>query len=150
MKTKSGFSSSLMILLLAALVMGFMISFAQAQSSAPSGNQNQAQVLQVNMPQKNLRNRILDNTTLNYYQLFSGPTASGNKDETYNVFQDGRAPLQSFHSVNLRHQLNADWNFGVSLAMTNTYSGEVTNKPTKEAPQGSVNGPGDIWYNARA
>jgi hypothetical protein len=150
MKSKSNLASSIMILALAALVMGFMIEFARAQSTAPSGNQNQAQVLQVNMPQRGIRNRIIENTTLNYYQLFSGPTASGSSSETYNVFQDGRAPLQSFHSANLRHQLNSDWNFGVSLAMTNTYTGEVKNKPTKDAPQGSVNGPGDIWYNARA
>jgi hypothetical protein len=151
MKTRSTIASSVMILILAALVMGFMIEFAKAQSTASSGNQNnQAQVLQVNMPQRGLRNRILDNTSLGYYQLFSGPTASGNTSETYNVFQDGRAPLQSFHSVNLRHQFNADWAFGVSLAMTNTYTDEVTNRPTKEAPQGTVNSPGDIWYNARA
>jgi hypothetical protein len=144
MKTKlSSFSVQVMILLLAGVVIMVMISAAQAQVSAsPSiaqanqgGLQNQAQVLTQDMPQRGLGQRIMENTSLTYYQQFLGPTAAGDGNQTYNVFQEGidspgsgRAPLQSFHAVNLRYQMNTDWAIGATLSAVNGYTGEVANK----------------------
>lgn len=148
--TRSSFTSQLMILMLAAVVIIFMIEAAKAQSSfqtlAQSSNQgsfqndskNQAQVLSISMPQKSLGRRLLENTTLGYYQQFLGPTAGGNGNETYNVFQEGidspgsgRAPLQSFHAVNLRHQITANWAVGATLSAVNGYTDEVENRDVR-------------------
>ncbi|HXH76093.1 MAG TPA: hypothetical protein VNJ08_14070 [Bacteriovoracaceae bacterium] len=164
MKTKSNVSSQLLILALAGLVIVFMIQVAKADSAllAQSGtNQSsqigtysstrgQAQVLQIKMPQKSLGRRLLDNTTLGYYQMFLGPTLSGNTNETYNVFQEtmdvprsGRAPLQSFHAVNLRHAINTDWAVGASLAAVDGYTNTVKTRG------GAENTPDSSFFNAR-
>ncbi len=169
MKTNQNISSQFLILTLAAFMITLLISAAQAQDINQLNNiaqnnstQNQAQsnqvnagggaaqVLQVQMPQKNLARRILENTTFTYYQQFLGPTMSGSGSETYNVFQEGvnapgtgRAPLQSFHAVNLRYQINNDWAVGTSLAAVNGYTDEVNNN-------GIVNRPDTEFFNARA
>lgn len=174
MKTKrSSISTQFMILIMAAVVIIFMIEavkaeeiqIAESNSSssttlAQSSNQgsfqnNQAQVLQISMPQKSLGRRLLENTSLSYYQQFLGPTAAGRGSETYNVFQEGidapgsgRAPLQSFHAVNLRHQINADWAVGATLSAVNGYTKEVRNKTPNG---GSITNDGETeFFNARA
>jgi hypothetical protein len=117
---------------------------------------NDPQIIQMNMPQKSLARRLLDNTTLGYYQQFLGPTVAGKGTQTYNVYQEGMdvpgsgaAPLQSFHSVNLRHQINTDWAIGATLSATNGYTKAVVNKDDKgqELP---ANRPDVEWFNARA
>lgn len=148
MKTKrSKVSSQLLILAMAStalLVMAEMASaqstnenpmVAQVRSNQSSIDSSQSQVLQIKMPQKSLGRKILEDTSLSYYQQFLGPTASGSASETYNVFQEGidspgsgRAPLQSFHAVNLRHQLNSNWAFGATLSAVNGYTDGVENK----------------------
>jgi hypothetical protein len=168
MKTKQLISSQILILTLAVLMVLTMIQIAQAQDinqlnniAQSNSTQNQAQpsqvnargsaqVLQVKMPQKSLGRRILDNTSFTYYQQFLGPTMSGDSSQTYNVFQEGidapgtgRAPLQSFHAVNLRYQINNDWAIGTSLAAVNGYTSEVNN-------DGIVNRPDSEFFNARA
>ena len=168
MKTKrSNLSSHLLILVLTAFVVLLMLKTAQAQSQdntpvvAQRNTQNQylqngqGQVLRMKMPQKSLARRIWDDTSLSYYQQFLGPTASGRADETYNVFQEGidspnsgRAPLQSFHAVNLRHQLNTDWAFGATLSATNGYTDEVQNKDKDGFTFN--NRPNTEFFNARA
>lgn len=144
MKTKrSSITSQMMILLMAAVVVLVMVNVAKAQTSptlaqvqsSNQGNfQNQTQVLSIGMPQKSLGQRLLENTSLSYYQQFLGPTAGGG-NYTYNVFQEGidspgsgRAPYQSFHAVNLRHQINTDWAVGATLSAVNGYAKPVNNK----------------------
>lgn len=165
MKTKSNISSQILILALAGLVIVFMIQVAQAQVlpllTQSSSNQSQvgtgfssrgqAQVIQIKMPQKSLGRRILENTSLGYYQMFLGPTLGGPTDETYNVFQEGidtprsgRAPLQSFHGLNLRYTINPDWAVGASIAAVNSYTETVENRG------GVTNTPDSSFFNARA
>ena len=172
MKVKQNVSSQLLILALAALVIVLMIQMAQAQdmnsnnggaasiaqatqTQGQSGT-GQGQYLQMKMPKKSLGSRILENTTLSYYQQFLGPTLSGPSSETYNVFQEGvndpgtgRAPLQSFHAVNLRYQINSDWAVGASLAAVNGYTPAVESK-SKYGPLPHTNRPDDEFFNARA
>jgi hypothetical protein len=151
MKTK--IASWMLLLALGALgALGAGAQTSTAPSVAQSSNQgsyqndnsNRAQVLQMGMPKKSLGRRILENTTLSYYQQFLGPTPVGSGAETYNVFQEGidspgtgRAPLQSFHAANLRHQLTPNWAFGATLSAVNGYTREVQN----------VNDRGDVYTN---
>lgn len=169
MKTKrSSLSSNILILVMAAFVILVMINAAQAQSSndrtglvAQTNSQNQyiqnnpGQVLKLKMPQKSLARELWDNTSLSYYQQFLGPTASGKATETYNVFQEGmdspnsgRAPLQSFHAVNLRHQISPDWAIGATLSASNGYTDEVENKDKDGFTL--TNRPKTEFFNARA
>lgn len=167
---RSSLSSNILILVLAGFMILIMLNAAQAQSNDPNnfnqGNllaqrnsQNQylqqGQVLQQAMPQKSLAQRLWENTSLSYYQQFLGPTAAGNGSETYNVFQEGidapnsgRAPLQSFHAVNLRHQINTDWAFGATLSASNGYTKEVQNKDKDGF--NFTNRPDTEFFNARA
>lgn len=139
---KLNLSSQLLILLLAALVMVFMLQVAQAQS--PS---NQAQVLQTEMPQRSFGRKILQDTTLNYYTQFLGPTVGGPSGETYNVFQEGFAPYQNFHAANIRYRVNSDWAVGASLAASNSYGDTVTSQQNGLSQNTKVR---DEFYNARA
>lgn len=167
-------SSQIMIVAMAALVLMVMLQMAQAQSifelqnntQSPStlaqstgANQtyqssNTGQVLQIGMPQKSLGRRLWENTSLGYYQQFLGPTATGGGN-TYNVFQEGLdtpnsgfAPMQSFHAVNLRHQINTNWAVGATLSAVNGYTREVENKDRKG--QTFTNRPETDFFNARA
>ncbi len=155
---RSSVSSQLLILALAALVLMFMAQVARAQSRhTPSlarnsnlqgmnqsqSQNNQGNVIQIGMPQKSFGRRLLDRTSLTYYQQFLGPTASGPSTETYNVFQEGRAPLQSFHAANLRHELTPNWAIGATLSAVNGYTEEVQTKT-------GVNRPDAEFFNARA
>lgn len=162
--TRSSFTSQMMILLMAAVVLLVMVNVAKAQSQFPTvaqsqsssqgSFQNQTQVLSIGMPQKSLGQRLLDNTTLSYYQQFLGPTAGGG-GYTYNVFQEGidspgsgRAPYQSFHGVNLRHQINTDWAVGATLSAVNGYQKPVQNK---DRDGFTFYNDGDVsFFNARA
>jgi hypothetical protein len=169
---RSTLPSQILIVTMAIFVSLLMIQAARAQSSSGNSstpllaqsnsqnsiqnqNTNQAQVIQISMPQKSLGQRLWDNTTLSYYQQFLGPTASGSGSETYNVFQEGidspnsgRAPLQSFHAVNLRHQINTDWAVGATLSAVNGYTDEVQNKDSKGNT--FINRPDVEFFNARA
>lgn len=142
MKIRKQLAPNLLIMALAALVLILITQMAQAQQMPL--NDQQGQILQIHMPQKSLGKRLWENTSLGYYQQFLGPTATGPANETYNPFQSGRAPLQSFHSANLRHQINSDWAVGATLAATNGYTEQVTTK------EGYVNTPDTVWFNARA
>lgn len=167
---RSSLSSNILILVLAGFMILIMLNAAQAQSNdqnnidqgnlvAQRNSQNQylqqGQILQQSMPQKSLVRRLWENTSLSYYQQFLGPTASGKGSETYNVFQEGidspnsgRAPLQSFHAVNLRHQINTDWAFGATLSASNGYTEEVQNKDKDGF--NFTNRPKTEFFNARA
>lgn len=160
MKTKrSNLSSQLLILALAGSVILITLKAANAQvieddsldpfesnesliaqSSTNQGNfQNQtasqqAQIMRAKMPTQSLGRRLLENTSLSYYQQFLGPTLGGPSGQTYNVFQEGLdapntgyAPYQSFHAVNLRHQITKDWAVGATLSAVNGYTREVQN-----------------------
>jgi hypothetical protein len=168
--TRSSITSQMMILLMAIVVLLVMVNVAKAQvnpnmpqlAQSQSSNQgsfqnqgqNQTQVLSIGMPQKSLGQRLLDNTSLGYYQQFLGPTAGGG-NYTYNVFQEGldspgsgKAPYQSFHAMNLRHQINTDWAVGATLSAVNGYTKEVQNKDRSGNVFGN-NGKTD-FFNARA
>lgn len=129
-----------------------------AQSNNQGNFQNQVngqnQIIEFNVKEKSFGEKIIENTYLNYYQQFLGPTAAGG-DGTYNVFQEGidspgtgRAPMQSFHAVNLRHQLNQKWAFGATLSGVNGYTREVQNVG-KDGTTFSNKPDGEI-FNARA
>jgi hypothetical protein len=173
MKTKrSNLAPHILITALAAIGISIFISTAKAEiveleefdqsnliAQRNSQNQyiqgNQGQVLQIAMPQKSLARRLWENTSLSYYQQFLGPTAAGKGSETYNVFQEGidspnsgRAPLQSFHAVNLRHQITTDWAMGATLSASNGYTDEVQNKDAKGF--NFTNRPETEFFNARA
>jgi len=129
-----------------------------AQSNNRGNFQNQvpsSQIIKKDLEEKSFGERILQDTSLSYYQQFLGPTLSGNSNETYNVFQEGidspgsgRAPLQSFHAFNLRHQINNDWAMGVTLSAVNGYTKEVENKD-RSGFTFSNNG-NSSFFNARA
>jgi hypothetical protein len=150
-KPKSSTTSQLMILALAGLVMVLMIQVAKAQS----GGGNQASTisgdtLQMKMPKKSLARKLMEDTSLSYYQQFLGPTAGGASGQTYNPFQagfdqpgTGFAPYQSFHAFNLRHQINSDWAIGATMAAVNGYTDAVTTN-------GHTVGPETFIFNARA
>lgn len=165
---RSPLTSQIMILMLAAVVLLVMVQAANAQNfdgtpvvaqvrsndSAISSPSNQAQVLQVKMPQKSLARRLWDNTTFSYYQQFLGTNLEGGS-ETYNVFQEGldspgsgKAPVQSFHAVNLRHQINTDWAVGATLSAVNGYSDDVVNRDRNG--MNSVATSDTEFFNARA
>ncbi len=163
MKTKAQVSSQLLILVLSAIVFVLMIQISNAQSLLAANSLNQqtnsnqslprGNVLSIKVTEKPLGTRLLENTTLGYYQQFLGPTMGGNSNETYNIFQaagvgnerdSGRAPLQSFHIASLRHQINSDWGVGASLAMSNGYTSEVRNN------NNDLNEPKSQFFNARA
>lgn len=132
---KLNVSAQLLIVLLAALVMGLTLQMAQAQ------------VLKKDMNQKSLGRKILDNTSLSYYHQLLGPTLSGQSGETYNVFQESRSPYQSFHAASLRYAINPDWSVGVSIAAVNAYGDTVTNQQTGYKSDTKVR---DEFFNARA
>lgn len=169
MKTKrTSLPSQILILTMAVFVLLVMVQAARAQtpmlaqSTSNSGQfqnsaGNQAQVLQIGMPQRSLGRRLLENTSLSYYQQFLGPTAAGPGGETYNVFQEGiddpgtgRAPYQSFHAVNLRHQINTSWAVGATLSAVNGYTDEVVNQSQTNRGTTVTNRPDSEFFNARA
>ncbi|HLW55833.1 MAG TPA: hypothetical protein VKY27_00505 [Bacteriovoracaceae bacterium] len=124
-----------------------------SQTQNQAAGTNYMPRLSTKMPQKSLSSTILSNTFLTYYQQFLGPTLAGSGSETYNVFQEamdepgtGRAPVQSFHSVNLRYRINNDWSVGASLAATNGYTKEVENQASWGKFQ---NKPDNEFFNAR-
>ncbi len=133
------------------------IKLAQSinQSSLQGQLSTQSQNVQVTIPKKTLGKRILENTSLTYYQQFLGPTASGSTSETYNVFQEGidspgsgKAPLQSFHAFNLRYQINSDWAIGSTFSAVNGYTSEVENRDRNGGKFN--NAPDAVFFNARA
>lgn len=138
---KLNLSSQLLILLLAAFVMGLMLQMAQAQSTS-----GQSQVLEIEMPQKSLGRRLMENTSLSYYTQFLGPTVGGPGGQSYNVFQEANTPYQNFHSVSLRYKFNNDWAIGASLAAVNAY-GETTTSQQNGSKGTMLR---DEFFNARA
>ncbi len=160
MKLKSAnLTSQILVTALAALILLVMVEVAQAQqydgqnqiarvqnnyTNTSNGTNPSTQVIQTRMNQKTWGQHLMNNTTLGYYQQFLGPTASGSPKETYNPFVEGRAPLQSFHAFNLRHQLNPDWAFGGTLTTINGYT------ETVETKFGGKNSPKQEWFNTRA
>lgn len=151
---------SLSVVAVALLAQGaFAQIIASNQNNQIDNNQNNNQniprgnVLAIKMPQKGMGRKLVEDTTFTYYQQFLGPTLGGDGNQTYNVFQaagsgpeqkSGKAPMQSFHAINLRHQITADWGAGVSLAASNGYTSTVRN------PNGDVNTPDNQFFNARA
>lgn len=132
-------SGQVLIVLLTAIVLGFMLQIAQAQTP-------QSQVMQINVPQKSLSRSLLEKTSLNYYTQFLGPTVAGTGGQSYNVFQEGRTPYQNFHAMNIRYQHSPDWAIGASIAAVNMYGDTVISQ------QGQVNTQPhrDEFFNARA
>lgn len=140
---KLNLSSQLLILLLGSLLLGLMLQMAQAQTATSSRD---AQVLQINMPQRSLLRKLVEDTSFSYYHQFLGPTVGGAGGESYNVFQEGRTPYQSFHAMSLRHQLNPDWAIGASLAVVNAYGETVTSQQNGSRSKMLR----DEFFNARA
>lgn len=150
--------STLQLLFVSASLSAQETKVLLAQSSNRGNFQNQiqsGQIIKSSIEQKSLGERLLKNTSLSYYQQFLGPTLSGNSNETYNVFQEGidspgsgRAPLQSFHAVNLRHQINTDWALGATLSAVNGYTDEVENRDRNGFT--FANNGNSSFFNARA
>lgn len=162
---RSNLSVHFLVMLMAGIVFFVMLQTASAQvtglpilaqASSNQGNyQNQAQVLQIGMPQRSLGRRILDDMSLSYYQQFLGPTMAGPTGQTYNVFQEatdtpgsGQAPMQSFHAVNLRYQINTDWAMGATLSAVNGYTENVQTRDRNDLAV--TNNNETSFFNARA
>jgi hypothetical protein len=150
-RPKSVSYSHFLVVALAGLVLVLMIQVANAQSGQGNmGSTIGGQTLHMKIPKKSLGQRLWENTSVTYYQQFLGPTMDGPSTQTYNPFQGstdapgtGQAPLQSFHALNLRHQLNSDWAVGATLAAANGYTEAVTTN-------GVTNTPDTQLFNARA
>lgn len=127
--------AQILIVSLAAIVLGLMLQMANAQTISTS------------MPQRSFWSTFPQKTTLNYYHQVLGPTVGGPSGETYNVFQEARAPYQSFHAANLRYQINPNWAVGTSLAAVNAYGDTITNQNTGVKSDSKVR---DEFFNARA
>ena len=128
-----------------------------AQANRPqniSQNQN-IQIIKLTSPRKSFWQKTIENTSLNYYQQFLGPTLnSGSQGITYNVFQEsanspgsGFAPWQSFHSLNLKHKINSNWAIGGTLSLVNGYTDEVENLDSEG--QSFVNSGDTVFFNSR-
>jgi hypothetical protein len=132
------------------------VKIAQSTSTqsqiGPSSNVNgRKKISQVSLTENKILKKLKRDLSLGYYHQFLGPTMKGSALETYNVFQEGmdmpgtgRAPLQSFHALNLRYQINKDWAVGTSLAAVDGYTKTVENKG------GIVNTPDGSFFNMRA
>jgi hypothetical protein len=116
------------------------IKIAQSTSTqsqiGPSSNvERKSQISKYSLSENKLLKKIKESLSLGYYHQFLGPTLKGPAEETYNVFQEGmdmpgtgRAPLQSFHALNLKYQINREWAIGTSLAAVDGYTSQVENK----------------------
>lgn len=133
---------------------------AQSSTSRQGSFQNQtatqqAQVIRAKMPKQSLGKRLLENTSLSYYHQFLGPTLGGPSGQTYNVFQEGvdapntgHAPVQSFHAINVRHQITTDWAIGATLSAVNGYTDSVQNMD--QSGNIVTNNKDTEFFNARA
>lgn len=74
------------------------------------------QANQTRFEDKSFWKRLTQEVSLSYYVALMGPTITGPELETYNIFLEGRGPLQTFHAVNLRWQFSRDWATGVTMA----------------------------------
>jgi len=149
MKTND-LSPKIIAISLTALLCLLLIRTAAAQdillaqsSSLNSQNQNNIPQLILNKPKKRFHEELRQKTSFTYYHQFLGPTLKGRTSETYNVFLEGRAPLQSFHAFNLRYQATDSYGFGASLSAVKGYTPKVITK------EGFINGPEDQFFNAR-
>ncbi len=123
----------------------------QTNSYGSGVNTRGGNTLAMKMPQKSGFSKFIEKTNLNYYQQFLGPTLGGPSGQTYNPFQEtagvansGQAPLQSFHAMSVRYNINNDWAIGTSIAMANGYTEDV------RSSAGTINAAKPQWFNARA
>ncbi len=75
-----------------------------------------AQGNQTRFEDKSFWRKLTQELSLSYYVALMGPTITGPEMETYNIFLEGRGPLQTFHAVNLRWQFSSDWATGITMA----------------------------------
>ena len=75
-----------------------------------------AQSNQTRFEDKSFWKKLTQELSLSYYVALMGPTITGPEMETYNIFLEGRGPMQTFHAMNLRWQFNSKWAFGATMA----------------------------------
>jgi hypothetical protein len=75
-----------------------------------------AQANQTRFEDKSFWKKLTQEVSLSYYVALMGPTITGPEMETYNIFLEGRGPMQTFHAMNLRWQFNSRWAVGTTLA----------------------------------
>jgi hypothetical protein len=63
--------------------------------------------------------------SFSYYHQLTGPTLNSPSDETYNVFLESNAPVNSFHAINFRYSLPKDFSLGFSFAATHQFGGRT-------------------------
>jgi hypothetical protein len=69
---------------------------------------------------------LTEKLSLTYYFSLMGPSPGLPSDQTYNVFLEGPAPLQTFHAFNLRWQFNPDWAMGITASGIHHFTSPVT------------------------
>ncbi len=155
-------SSQILLILFLIVSFIFFLNLANAQEiKLAQSNSTQAQigpssstekpVLKADISRNKILSQLKKDISLGYYHQFLGPTLKGSTSETYNVFQEGlnvprsgRAPLQSFHALNLKYQINPDWGVGTSLAAVDGYTKTVINRG------GIANTSDGSFFNLRA
>ncbi len=112
----------------------FLALALPAASFAQTGNQTRFE-------DKSFWKKLSQDFTFSYYVALMGPSPALPADQTYNVFLEGKAPLQTFHAVNVRYQFLPDWAVGVSQTGVMHHSGPVTTE------EGFVNGNENSLFN---
>jgi hypothetical protein len=92
-----------------------LIILVTALWAVASFSQTQGQN-QTRFEDKSFWKKLGKELSFSYYVALMGPTLTGPEMETYNVFLEGRGPMQTFHAMNLRWQFAQKWAVGATLA----------------------------------
>ncbi len=133
------------VLLTVALLLGATPAFAQRDGGRDQGANSYAAFTANQTPIGNsaLWKTLTEKLSLSYYFSLMGPSPGLPSDQTYNVFLEGNAPLQTFHALNLRWQFNPDWAIGATLSGIHHFTGPV------ETDEGFINDNTAELFNAR-
>ncbi|MBY0516306.1 MAG: hypothetical protein K2P81_05325 [Bacteriovoracaceae bacterium] len=130
------------LLLILALLWGASV-FAAPERDRDVGANSSLYANQTRVEDSALWRKFTDQFSLSYYVSMMGPTLNGPMNQTYNVFLDGRSPIQLFHGINLRWQFDPKWAVGFTAAGVQHITKSVTDK-------GVVNNNNSSMFNSRA
>jgi hypothetical protein len=119
------------------LLLGVLTVFVTVTAFSAPANQTRFE-------DKSFWKKIRDEVSLSYYVSLMGPSPGLPVDQTYNVFLDGRGPLQTFHAFNLRWQFDSNWAVGATLAGIHHFT-----SPVRNAQGGIVSDNGSEFFNGR-
>jgi hypothetical protein len=130
------------LFLILALLWGASI-FAATERDRDVGASSSLYANQTRVEDSALWNKFTQQFSLSYYLSMMGPTLNGPTNQTYNVFLDGKAPIQLFHGINLRWQFDPKWAVGFTTAGVQHITQTVTND------NGIVNNNDSSMFNSR-